>query len=250
MRFPPAAHLGREARDRRFVVDALERVDEDDAAGGHRVVRSRDRHHLRGAGHRTRLPRTARVPRVVAVVDAHAAAVGTGRPELLVEDGIAIHVVPASVEETSVRQERGRPFMRLMEGDGMRVLAVRPHAREREHRARTSSAPVIAAAPRRGEHDVPARQVDREEVVEAVRGEPSRRAARQRRLVDAVHVRHLHGHARVGTRLRPAAGIRAVMPGPHGRVREQYLRGVWRKFGIEETPRRQVGRRHLARAHR
>ena len=132
----------------------------------------------------------------------------------------------------------------------MRVLAVRPHAREREHGARTSSAPMVAAAPRGGEDDVPARQVDGEEVVEAVRGEPTRRAARERRLVDAVHVRHLHRHARVGTRLGRAAGIRAVMPRPHGRVREQDLRGVGRELGIEETARRQVGRRHLARTHR
>ena len=40
------------------------------------------------------------------------------------------------------------------------------------------------------------------------------------------------------------------MPRPHGRVREQDLRGVGRELGIEETARRQVGRRHLARTHR
>ena len=162
------------------------------------MVRSGNGHDLCGVRHWACLPRAARIPCVVAVVDTHAAAVWPRRPEVLVENAVTVHIVPARIEKPSIRQQGGRPLMRFVKRDRTRILTIRSHSREREHKAGTKAAPMVTAASRGGEHDVAVRQVDGKNVVVAVVRQSPRRAACKRRFINVVAVREAIRRAEAG----------------------------------------------------
>ena len=228
-------------------VDPFARIDQDHRSGGHGVVRSRDSHHLGGVRHGTRLPGAARIPGVVTIVDTHASPIGSRRPKVLVEHAVAVHIVPAGIEQPTIGQKTWCPLVCLVEGDRMGVLPVRSHARQGEYGAGTEAAAVVPTASCRGENNVAAVQIDREEVIVTVRGKPPGLTARKRSLVDVVM--DLHPFRRTEARKTGAAGIASGGRFGNRGVGEKHARGVRREFRIEETSGGEIRRRHIPRPH-
>ena len=120
---------------------------------GHDLVRVGDRF---GIDHHV-----ARI--LIAEIDHHARAVGIDRPEVMVEQLIAVDVLPSHVEHPAVGQHPGRVFLLGVVGEHANVGSVRVAAVERGHLGLPARHEAVATA--RTEDDRPVGRVDRLDIV-------------------------------------------------------------------------------------
>ncbi len=112
---------------------------------------------------------------MVAVERHGAGAVGVHAPEILVENRVAVDVVPARVADASIGQQRGEPLVRLVEGEGSDLAGLA------EQPVQGVDVPSLAElgpeaarmplTPGGAEHEVAAGEIGRHEVLVGAGGE-------------------------------------------------------------------------------
>ena len=239
------ANVRRKAGDRRRAVDPLGGVEQDHRPAAHAMVRSGDRNDLLRARNRAGFPNAVRGERVVAEVDPHVRPVRADRPEVLIEDGVAVDVVPARVENPPVIQDRRIPFVRFVERDRIDRFFGRGagrsaglHQSQRVNVARAASTTVVAAPPSRNEHHPAVGEAGRVEVIETAAGQFLDAASIGRHFVNVIVPVH-------GRRIAPALGRTLRLA-----EREVDSLAIERDVRMHEIARRKPPCRQRSRVHR
>ena len=149
--------VGPSAHDGRAAVKGAAAVDDGEGAPGPVVARAEHAHHLLRAGDDARVEHAAGRPRIVAPVHRVVGAVRKDRPKPLGVAEVAVHVLPAVVEDAAVGREAAVPLEQRALTDLVDVGAVGLHAEQVAHDVAVAHAVLRLA--RRGERDGVIRQV-------------------------------------------------------------------------------------------
>ena len=152
-------------------------------------------------GDRFQLESAMRRFRVISPEGGRIGAIRTAGPEVLVDDGMSVHVIPAAVQDVAARRDRGKPLIGLVEGQSTDVAAVAIHAMQGVDvpaRAKlVAKTTGMAPAARRAEDDPAVGQIVGHQVLVLALGQLTQAGAVGVDLIDVVE-RVFHCAAREG----------------------------------------------------
>ena len=155
---------------------------------------NRAEQHLPRSRNQASIEQHIRPAALIAPEGAEPRTIRVDRPEALDADHLFVHVFPACVQESPVRQQGGRVVRFIVGADEVDVVALQIAAGQNEHPKLGSSATQILVTATGAENDAPVRRVDRVEIVVIAVGDLPPAGAVQSDLVQMIRriVRGLH----------------------------------------------------------